>query len=102
MSVRYILAPRALEHLLNIWHYVAAQSNTVTADRVESNILNRMDFLAGSPGVGHRREDLTGENVKFFRVYSYLIVYSPDTKPLEIISIIHGGRDVVQALRDRT
>jgi len=60
-----------------------------------------MAFLAGSPGAGHLRPDLTDENVKFFPVYSYLIVYRPATKPLQIVSVLHGHRDVGQILRDR-
>jgi hypothetical protein len=40
-------------------------------------------------------------DVKFFPVYSYLIVYRPMTKPLQIASILHGRRDLLQLLKDR-
>jgi|SRR5882762_659257 len=33
--------------------------------------------------------------------YSYLIVYRSETMPLQIVSILHGRRDVEQLLRDR-
>jgi plasmid stabilization system protein ParE len=62
--------------------------------------LNR-PFLAGTPAAGHRRKDLTDENVRFFPVYSYLIVYRPEMKPLQIVSILHGRRDVEQILKGR-
>jgi plasmid stabilization system protein ParE len=39
--------------------------------------------------------------VKFFPVYSYLIIYRPQTNPLQVVSILHGRRDVVQILKDR-
>jgi len=39
--------------------------------------------------------------VKFFSVFSYLIVYRPDTNPLQVVSILHGRRDVEQILKDR-
>jgi len=39
--------------------------------------------------------------VKFFSVYSYLIVYRPEMKPLQIVSILHGRRDVEQILKGR-
>ena len=58
-------------------------------------------FLAQAPEAGHRRIDLTDENVKFFPVYSYLIVYRPERTPLQIVSILHGRRDVEQILKDR-
>jgi toxin ParE1/3/4 len=58
-------------------------------------------FFSGTPGAGHWRKNLTDEAVKFFPVYSYLIVYRPETKPLEIVSILHGHRDVQRILKDR-
>jgi toxin ParE1/3/4 len=71
------------------------------ADRVESVILEKLAFLAKSPEAGHRRKNLTDEDVKFFPVYSYLIVYRPKTKPSQIVSVLHGRRDVERVLRDR-
>jgi len=32
-------------------------------------------------------------------VYSYLIVYRPETKPLQIVRVVHGHRDVENLLR---
>jgi plasmid stabilization system protein ParE len=72
------------------------------ADRVESTILQRIAFLSQTPGAGHWRRDLTNEDVKFFSVYSYLIVYRPKTKPLQVVSILHGKRDVAAVLEKRT
>jgi len=71
------------------------------ADRVESVIRERIVFLARAPGGGHWRKDLTDEPAKFFSVYSYLIVYRPETKPLQVVAILHGHREVEQLLRDR-
>ena len=102
MATHYILSPRAVRNLLGIWNYIAEQSTDSIADRVETAIRKRMTFLAEYPGAGHRREDLTNEDVRFFPVSSYLIVYSAGTKPLQIASIIHAGRDVAQVLREGT
>jgi hypothetical protein len=56
------------------------------ADRVEKVILGRIGFLAGAPDAGHWRKDLSDKPVKFFPVYSYLIVLS--------VAIPHGRRNV--------
>jgi plasmid stabilization system protein ParE len=101
MNVRYVLAPQAALDLAEIWRYVKEQTSVTIADRVESAIREKMCLLAGTPGAGHRRKDLTDEQVKFFPVYSYLIVYRPETKPLQIASILHGRRDVEQILKGR-
>jgi len=71
------------------------------ADHVESGIRERIVFLAKNPGSGHWRKDLTDEAVRFFPVYSYLVVYRPETKPLQIVAILHGRRDVERVLIQR-
>ena len=101
MSVRYVLAPEAALDLVQIWRYIGKQSSFQVADRVESVIRDKIIFLAGNPGAGHWRKDLTDQAVKFFPVYSYLVVYRPDTKPLQVVSILQGRRDVEQILKGR-
>src|SRR5438270_13327040 len=101
MSGRYLLAPEAATDLVQIWRYIKKQSSIEMADRVESVILDRIRFLVENPGAGHWRRNLTDQPVKFFPVYSYLIVYRTETKPLQIVSILHGRRDVEQILRGR-
>jgi|SRR5271157_4272576 len=101
MRARYILAPEAARDLVQIWLYIRRQSSTQMADRVESVIRDKIVFLAGTPEAGHWRKDLTDEAVKFFPVYSYLIVYRPKTRPLQVVSILHSHRDLEEILKDR-
>jgi toxin ParE1/3/4 len=101
MGERFVLASLAALDLFEIWEYIKDQASVTTADHVELAIRERIAFLAASPEAEHYRKDLTGEDVKFFPVYSYLIVYSPATKPLQIASMLHGRRDVAGLLKDR-
>jgi antitoxin ParD1/3/4 len=101
MSVRYVLAPQAAIDLVEIWRYIKEQSSLEIADRVETAIREKFEFLAKTPGAGHLRKDLTDADVKFFPVYSYLIVYRRETTPLQIVSILHGRRDLEQILKGR-
>ena len=71
------------------------------ADRVESVIRDKIVYLVERPGRGHWRKDLTNKPVKFFSIYSYLVVYRPETSPLQIVAILHGRRDVEELLKDR-
>jgi toxin ParE1/3/4 len=71
------------------------------ADRVESVIREKIVYLAERPGGGHWRKDLTDESVKFFPVYSYLIIYRPETSPLQVVAILYGRRDVEELLKNR-
>ncbi|HEY4959931.1 MAG TPA: type II toxin-antitoxin system RelE/ParE family toxin [Terriglobales bacterium] len=101
MSSRFVLAPEAANDLVQIWRHIKKQTSVEMADRVESVILDKILYLARTPGAGHWRKDLTNEAVKVFPVYSYLIVYRPETRPLQVVSILHGHRDVEQILKDR-
>ena len=101
MRRRYVLSPEAAVDLVQIWRYIKKESSAKIADRVETAIRDQIVWLAKRPGTGHWRKDLTDEAVKFLPVYSYLIVYRPDTKPLHVVAVLQGRRDVQQVLKDR-
>jgi len=98
---RYTLAPEAALDLVEIWRYLKNKANVEIAEGVERAIRDKIIFLANMPGAGHWRRDLTDESVRFFAVYSYLIVYRPETKPLQVAAVLHGSRDVEQILAKR-
>ena len=98
---RYVLSPEAARDLVQIWRYLKRESGEETADRIESLIRSKILFLASFPGVGHWRHDLTTARVRFFAVYSYLIVYRTETRPLQVVAILHGNRDVERLLSKR-
>jgi plasmid stabilization system protein ParE len=100
MTRRYLLAPQAARDLVRIWRYIRRQAGRETADRVESVIRTKCAYLASFPEAGHHRHDLTSADVRFFSVYSYLIVYRPQTKPLQVVTILHGSRDVAGILTE--
>lgn len=49
--------------------------------------------------MGHWREELADRRHKFLLVYSYLIVYRHQTKPIQVIRILHASRDIQKLLR---
>jgi toxin ParE1/3/4 len=67
MNRRYVLAPEAAHDLVAIWRYIRREANLEAAERVEAVIREKIVFLARTPGAGHTREDLTDQQVKFFR-----------------------------------
>lgn len=97
---RYILTDRAKTDLLDIVDYIKQRSPSA-AKRVRAELRSAMHQLSEFPGMGHRREEIGDDTLRFWTVYSYLIVYREDTKPLQIIRIIHGARDVERLLGRR-
>ena len=101
MKRRYVVAPQAARDLVDIWRYIKKESNQEIANRVESVIRSKFVYLADFPDCGHWRRDLTAAEVRFFSVYSYLIVYRPETKPLQIVAILPASRDIAKLLTKR-
>jgi plasmid stabilization system protein ParE len=94
---RYVLTPSAKRDINDIWDYIAADS-IEAADRVLDALESAMIKLAKSPGIGHWREELADKRHRLFLVYSYLIVYRYETKPLQIVRVLHAARDVQSIL----
>jgi toxin ParE1/3/4 len=66
---------------------------------VSTKIANAFEFLAATPGMGHPRPDLTPEPVKFWQVFSYLIVYDPARQPIVIARVLHSSQDLEALFR---
>ena len=94
----FVLTPRAEHDVSDIWDYIADDS-IEAADRVVGALETTMHKLAKAPGIGHMREELADRRHRFFLVYSYLIVYRYETKPLQVIRVLHAARDVQNMLR---
>jgi plasmid stabilization system protein ParE len=90
---RVLLSPQALEDLDGIWSFLAEESFQL-ADRIDAEIRGAILRLADFPGLGHPREDLTDLPVRFWTIYSYLIVYLAREGVVEIVRVIHASRDL--------
>ena len=91
---RYILSPEAGKDIRAIRAYLKREVGQRIAQSTLDKIKDAFVFLSRTPGAGHLREDLTDEPVKFWPVFSYLIIYNPATRPIEIVRIIHGSREI--------
>ena len=89
----YLLVPEARTDLLEIFNYIAEDSAD-SALRVHGRFIEIFELLAENPDAGHYREDLTSRPVRFFPVYSYLVVYLAGTNPVQIVRVLGGAQDV--------
>jgi plasmid stabilization system protein ParE len=84
-----------------IWLYLLEKEGVETADRIVAELFKGFYRLADIPDSGHRRADLTSRKVLFYRVFSYLVIYEPESAPLQILGVLHGKRNVARILRQR-
>ena len=90
---QYQISPPARQDLIDIRNFIA-KDNRAAARKVLARIRATCRMLAKRPQVGHLRTDLASEPLRFWPIYSYLIIYRPDSKPIEIVRVLHGARDI--------
>ena len=90
---KFILSKLARDDLFEIWDYIA-KTSIDQADHIERELEAAFLKLSEIPGMGHVREELTDKNLKFWPVFDFLVVYTSDSQPLEIITIVHGAREL--------
>ncbi len=96
----YVLSVDADLDLDEIWEYISAD-NVEAADRWTAKLFDAFEALGRMPGMGHKREDLTDYPVLFWPVGSYMIIYRAQQRPIEIVAVTQGSRDIPAFLRRR-
>jgi plasmid stabilization system protein ParE len=96
----YQLSPRATRELLAILDQVEDYSGPEKADRVEHLFVAAFEEIGQNPGKGHRRPDLTSEDVFFFNALPYQIVFDRYELPTKILAVYHSSRHPGLMLRN--
>lgn len=94
----FTLSPEAERDLDNIKDYLLDKAGVRVTRYVMRKLREGMRFVGRNRQAGHVREDLTERPVKFWPLFSYLIVYDPAKKPVEIVRVLHGRRQVEDIL----
>ena len=92
---------RGSSDLDDIWNFIAEDS-VDAANRVESTILAACESLAMHPLLGSKRAEITSHPVRFWtvtRFSNFIVVYRPDTRPLQVVTILHGKTNMEAALK---
>jgi plasmid stabilization system protein ParE len=96
----YQVSSEAQDDLFEIWRKIAEDSVDL-ANRIEGEFYSLFESLARMPGQGHTRKDLTKRPVLFFPLYSFLVVYQPETEPMRIMAVLRARRNVKRILKER-
>jgi plasmid stabilization system protein ParE len=98
---QFRLTTEAHADIREICDYIADDSPDA-ADRVLEDLYAAINLIAKSPRIGHSRPDLTKLPVLFWPVASYLVIYHRDLRPVHIVAVLHGKRNVKKLLVNRT
>lgn len=93
MKRGFVVTPQAREELREILLDIAEDSPE-TAERLRREFNRAFIGLGQSPGIGHYREELLPRLYRFWNFYSYVVAYAWEEKPIQIISVVHGARNL--------
>jgi plasmid stabilization system protein ParE len=96
----YVLSEDVDRDLEGIWDYIA-EDNDGAADQWIDRLFDAFDLIGTTPGMGHKREDLTSYPVLFWPVGAYLIIYRVTPRSVEIVAVTQGARDIPAFLHGR-
>jgi plasmid stabilization system protein ParE len=94
---RYRITPAALEDLRQILEYMA-QDNPRAALKALRDLTTAMRKIGRSPGIGRLIDDVVDEPLRFWTVHSYLIIYRDGIRPVQVVRVLHGARDIAAIL----
>ena len=96
----YDVSAEAQNDLFEIWRRIARDSVDL-ANRIDGEFHELFGSVGRMPTFGHTRRDLTPRPLFFFPLYSFLVVYQPEVKPIRIMAVLRAKRNVKRILRER-
>jgi toxin ParE1/3/4 len=97
----YRLTTPARRDVTDVLQYLLQEASPSVARRIEAEFRAAFRLLSTTPGLGHKRQDLTEKGVLFFGVSAYLVIYEVLAADILIHAVVHGARDIPAMLNDR-
>lgn len=96
--MKIVWSDPAVSDLEAIWEHIARDSPHY-ARRVVARLLEAVEPLADLPNMGRRvPEAAEPTDLRELIVYDYRIIYRPAAERVEILTVVHGSRDVARLL----
>lgn len=86
MRPRFRLTPEARADLREILLDIATDSPDA-AERLRPEFYQALQSLAQAPGPGHYHEELLDRRYRFWNIYSYVVCYVWQKKPIQIVAV---------------
>jgi|SRR4051812_7221000 plasmid stabilization system protein ParE len=100
MPSPFRVSAEAQSDLIDIWRHIAEDSVEL-ADRIDREFDELFAALARMPSMGHSRKELTKRPLLFFPMYSFMVIYRKDVRPIRIIAVLRGRRNLKRIIKAR-
>lgn len=95
---QYILTETASSELDEILSWIADHDGKGRALHVYGKFEDAFKHLASHPQTGTTRPNLTGEHLRWWPVFKWIVIYDPNL-PISILRILYGGRNIDSLIR---
>ncbi|CAG0963256.1 hypothetical protein PHYC_00843 [Phycisphaerales bacterium] len=95
-----IITPDAEKDLIGISDHVEEAAGPIIAGKLYDRFLDAIRRIGLKPLAGFTRLEFADERHRFWVVSPYLIVYRADLRPVHIVRVLHGARDLPSELED--
>jgi plasmid stabilization system protein ParE len=89
------------DDLRDIYDFIGHDS-VDAANRWIDQLLRACAALERTPGMGHRRSDLTQRPLLFWSFRNYTIVYRRVDGSIQVLVIMEGSRDLLRLIQERS
>ena len=97
-----IITPAAEKDLVAISDYIAQVAGANVALDLCARLLATIQRIGLRPSAGFHRTELADERHRCWLAHPYVIVYRTDLRPVHIVRVLHGARDLGPLLDDLT
>lgn len=101
MKPLFVLTSEARADLTSILLEIAEDS-PAAAERLRVEFYEGLKSLGRSPGIGHHHGELLGRKYRFWNFHRYVIAYVWEAKPIQVICVVHGARDLDEFFAQRS
>ena len=97
MKKSFVLTPTAKGDLRDIL-FDLAEDSPDAAHSLRERFYDGFQTLGRSPGIGHYHDELLSRKYRFWNLYPYVVVYAWEANPIQVVSIVHGVRNLASFL----
>jgi plasmid stabilization system protein ParE len=89
----YTLSLAAVDDITKIADYIKVD-NPLASQQIVDAFFDAFEKLATFPKLGSQRDDITHLDVRFWLVYSYLVIYSITDSNIIILRVLSGYQNI--------
>lgn len=98
--MRLALTESAAREVDEILEGITSRDGLERALHVADALESAFRFLCSAPNAGTTKPHVTDENVRWWTVFNYVVMYRCESEVLNIVHVLHGARDLGRMLSE--